>query len=384
MDIVLLALHRIGPYHHARFSAVAPHLELHVLETRPQSAEYLWDFEPSKLYFMYQIGGQPSPEADPPLATLRQQLMVLLDQIQPQAIVTVGWADRAYQFLLLLAHERRIPIVLVSDSRQRDEPRSVAKERLKYQLLRGYSAALVAGRESRDYLADLGFPAAAIRQPWDVVDSTFFAQAACQSQRHLPHFLCVSRLVAKKNHTGLLKAYGIYQRQGGRWGLQLVGSGPLELAIRAQISELPDPQRVQLVPFCQQEQLAQLYGNANAFVLASITDQWGLVVNEAVASGLPCLVSSACGCAVDLIEHNRSGWCFDPTNTRSLADLMHTAECQSPAQRIAMVAAARQLLEAFTPQTFADGLRAALDQAWRYPRYSRSAALVANMLSRLV
>lgn len=379
----LLALHRIGPYHHVRFEAVCRGLQLQVLETRPQSAEYPWDFQPVAAYAIHRLRGQTHHEADPLLPSLRWQLQALLSEVQPQVVVSVGWADRAYQQLLVLAQQRHIPVVLISDSRQRDEPRSAVKEWIKRQLLRGYSAALVAGQESRAYLRGLGFPKAAIFQPWDVVDNTFFQQSAAQADPRQHSFLCVSRLVSKKNHQGLLEAYANYQQQGGRWGLQLVGSGPLETSIRAQIAALPHPDRVQLLAFCQLEELGQLYGQASAFVLASSTDQWGLVVNEAMAAGLPCLVSSACGCAVDLIEHNRTGWCFDPSNPRALAELMHTAERQPPAQRAAMVAEARQRLEAFTPHTFAQGLLAAVDQAIRQPRFSRRAALTAALLSRL-
>jgi len=118
-------------------------------------------------------------------------------------------------------------------------------------------------------------------------------------------------------------------------------------------------------------------------VLASSTDQWGLVVNEAMAAGLPCLVSSACGCALDLIEHNHTGWCFDSRSTLGLTELMHTVERQPPDQRTAMVSSARQRLEAFTPQAFAQGLLATVDQANHQPRFSRRAALTAGLLSLL-
>jgi glycosyltransferase involved in cell wall biosynthesis len=293
----------------------------------------------------------------------------------------VGWADRAYQRLLLQAHRRCIPVLIVSDSRLRDQPRSPLPEGLKRQLLRGYAAALVAGSESRAYLHRLGFPAGGIFEPWDVVDNRFFEQAAAQAGPRQPRFLCVSRFVDVKNHQTLLQSYATYQRQGGRWGLQLVGSGPLLPAIEAQVAALPAPGRVQLLPFCQLPELGRLYGQASAFVLASTKDTWGLVVNEAMAAGLPCLVSSACGCAVDLIEHNRTGWCFDPSTTQAMAELMHTAERQPPAQRHAMVAAARQRLEAFTPLAFAQGLLAAVDQATSQPRFSRRAALAARLLS---
>ena len=380
---VLIALHRVGPYHRVRLVAAAhAGMNLTVLQTRPLSQEYPWTIDSTGPYELEELTGASDPEADPPLPLLDRQLRALLDRCRPAVIVCVGWADLAYQRLLLLAQRRRIPVVIVSDSRERDEPRSIAKEWLKRQLLRGYSAALVAGGESRAYLRSLGMDPAVIQQPWDVVDNDFFARAAAQAGPRQPHFLCVSRLVSKKNHQGLLAAYANYQRQGGRWGLQLVGGGPLQKAIESWILTLPDPARVQLLPFCQLAELGRLYGQASAFILASTSDQWGLVVNEAMAAGLPCLVSDACGCAMDLIEHGVSGWCFDPTRSATLAELMLTAERQSAPDRAAMVAAARRQLEGFAPQSFATALRGAVLQALSHPRLSRRAACAAIVLSR--
>lgn len=386
---VLLALHRIGPYHHARLNAAA-FLNMHVLETRPQSSEYPWEFRPQGPYAIHQLRGQVESEADPPVEILDHQLSTLLDTVQPQVVVSVGWADRSYQRLLLAAHRRRIPVVIVSDSRERDEPRSSAKEAIKRQLLRGYSAALVAGHESRAYLEQLGFSEEAIFQPWDVVDTDFFAQAGrqalelptTQTRSVAAHFLCVSRFVSKKNHTGLLAAYADYQCQGGSWGLKLIGTGPLEAELHQAISQLPDPARVTLQPFQQLSELTVSYAQASAFVLASHTDQWGLVVNEAIAAGLPCLVSSACGCAADLIMHERTGWTFDPSDHQALSTLMLHAERQSPEARAAMQHSARERLELFSLQAFVEGLQQALQRAMNRPRWSRRAAFTAAILSR--
>jgi glycosyltransferase involved in cell wall biosynthesis len=328
------------------------------------------------------LSGAPHPDEDPPQPELDRQLQRLLDACTPTAIVSVGWADPAYQRLLIAAHQRRIPLVIVSDSRERDEPRSWPKELIKRQLLRGYSAALVAGSESLAYLDGLGFPPSAISQPWDVVDNGFFEAAAQKAGPRQPRFLCVSRLEAKKNHRLVLQAYGAYQRSGGFWGLQLVGSGPLGAAIRETITQLPDPSRVQLLPFAQLDPLARAYGEAGAFVLASHSDQWGLVVNEAMAAGLPVLVSRACGCAADLIEHGVSGWTFDPADPAALTTLMHTAERQTPAWREAMTSAARDRLSTFSPSSFAHGLHQALEWASAHPRFSRRAALMADLISR--
>ena len=127
-------------------------------------------------------------------------------------------------------------------------------------------------------------------------------------------------------------------------------------------------------------------------MLASHTDQWGLVVNEAMAAGLPVLVSRACGCHADLIEEGITGWGFDPADPADLCaaiqrlERLSAAECN--AQRAAVVAAARRRLEAFSPEAFAAGLERALagalarHQARRHLRPSRRAALAAALLSQ--
>jgi glycosyltransferase involved in cell wall biosynthesis len=381
---VLIALHRIGPYHHARFTKAAESLDLAILETRPSSTEYPWLPIASKAYHRHALSGQEHPEADPPNEALEHQLNAIVDALNPRVIVSVGWADRAYQRLLIIATRRRIPVVLVSDSRWQDEPRSPIKESVKRILLLGYSAALVAGKQSRSYLEQLGFPSQLISQPWDVVDNDAFmaaSQLPSRLQQSEPHFLCVSRFEAKKNHLGLLRAFGQYQRQGGKWALRLIGSGIMEPEIEAAIATLPEPERVKMLPFQQIDQLALSYSQASAFILASTTDQWGLVVNEAMAAGLPVLVSQACGCAVDLVTHASTGWIFDPENSFAITDSLHTAEHQPDQDRREMVEAARTRIQAFGLGTFASGLEAAVEASTQNPRLNRLSCLLAQIVS---
>jgi glycosyltransferase involved in cell wall biosynthesis len=275
--------------------------------------------------------------------------------------------------------------VIVSDSRNRDEPRTFWKEACKRLLLRGYSSALVAGSESRAYLEGLGFPAAAIFQPWDVVDNAFFRDQAVGfslNQRLQPHFLCISRFVAKKNHLLLLDAYDRYQRDGGKWGLRLIGCGPLALAIRAAVANLPYPDRVQLEPFQQLDEVGHAYAAASGFVLASHSDQWGLVVNEAMAAGLPVIVSRGCGCAVDLIEDGVTGWSFAPADSDDLSTCLHAVEALPQATRAQVAAASWERLQHFTPESFASSLRNAVEWALQRPRQSHRSTMMASLLSR--
>lgn len=399
---VLIALRRIGPYHHARLAATncvtsnGKALEITALETRPLSQEYAWSYIPQANYQVEKLAESSNPEADPPNRSLDSQIGTLLDRQRPQVIVTVGWADRSYQRLILAAHSRRLPLIIVSDSRITDEPRIAVKEAIKRLLLRNYSSALVAGKESRAYLEILGFPSKAIYQPWDVVDNDFFAQVSTMANqsdesnlvteetdknRIGQHFLCVSRFITKKNLPLLLESYAAYQRQGGSWGLRLMGGGPLESMLRHQSNQLPAPERVKVTRFEQLEEIRRSYRAASALVLASTSDQWGLVVNEAMASGLPVLVSQACGCRADLVDHGVSGWCFEPNDREGLTALLHQVEHQNPIERAAMVQAARNRLKQFSPASFAAGLAMAVQWAHQHPRYSRSGAFVANALT---
>ena len=386
----LLALHRIGPYHNARFQAALAHLDLEVLETRPHSQEYPWSFEPAGTYRRHALQGADGPEQDPAARLLERQLTALLDGVRPDVVLTVGWADRAYRQLLWQARRRHIPAVLIADSRWRDAPRQHLREWSKRLLLRHYSAALVAGQESRAYLIELGFPAAAIVQPWDVVDNAFFSAAAtcarseASALNKLPHFLWVGRTSPEKNLDGFLAGYATYQRQGGGWGLRLIGGGgegPQAIALGEAIARLPQPEHVGVEPFLNQDAIARAYGQASALVLASRKDTWGLVVNEAMAAGLPVIVSTACGCAVDLITPSETGWLFDPVDPAQLTAALHRAEAQQPAQRLAMLAAARRRLEAFSLDSFAGGLEQAVVQAHGYPRFPRGAAFLALALA---
>ena len=106
------------------------------------------------------------------------------------------------------------------------------------------------------------------------------------------------------------------------WSLVLLGDGPLKSDLCRLISDLRLDACVHLPGFKQYHELPVYYGLASAFVHASTTEQWGLVVNEAMASGLPVLVSNRCGCAQDLVKEGVNGFTFDPCNVEQLAQLM--------------------------------------------------------------
>src|SRR5262249_41808278 len=135
------------------------------------------------------------------------------------------------------------------------------------------------------------------------------------------YFLASARFTEKKNLPGLLRAYARYRdrcqenRTGDAqspWELVVLGDGPGRQQLEQLRDELGLSERVRLPGFQQYDVLSSYYAFARAFVHASTVEQWGLVVNEAMASGLPILLSNRCGCASMLLDEGVNGYLFDP------------------------------------------------------------------------
>jgi glycosyltransferase involved in cell wall biosynthesis len=136
-------------------------------------------------------------------------------------------------------------------------------------------------------------------------------------------------------------------------GIEVVNAAPWEVTGDA----IPSRPMVFLPGFRQLDELPKFYSQAIAFIHASTVDQWGLVVNEAMASGLPVLVSRGCGCAPDLVQEGVNGWTFDPTDEKEIARLMLQVGAMSPSSRAELGIAGQRIIEAWGPERFAEGCR---------------------------
>ncbi|HZP60482.1 MAG TPA: glycosyltransferase family 4 protein [Opitutaceae bacterium] len=368
---VAFLVQRIGPYHHARLARLAASQSWCVtaVEFRPADSVYAWaDVPADGAYERRQTRSA-------------RELRAALEQVGPEAVVCVGYSDPEIHQAMTWAVRRGLPLVTCSDSTYEDESRSWVKETSKRLVVAPFAAALVAGSRAHAYLGRLGISRDRRFEPWDVVDNLHFERGAeasrgeadaMRARYRLPprYFLCVARFVPKKNLRRLIEAYAGYAAMAGSaaWSLVLSGDGPEEARLRADVAALKLEAQVHFPGFLQYSDLPAAYGLAGAFVLPSISDQWGLVVNEAMAAGLPVLVSARCGCAPELVREGENGFTFDPENTGQLAGLMAELAGRDEAQRAAMGRRSREIVSAFSPETFARGLEAALARACGFPR----------------
>jgi glycosyltransferase involved in cell wall biosynthesis len=135
------------------------------------------------------------------------------------------------------------------------------------------------------------------------------------------NFLYIGRFSREKNVFHLLDAYKKIAERNDRWGLILVGNGPQKKRIEDYIQKY-GIKNVSLPGFIQKIDIPKFLAVSNILILPSISETWGIVVNEAMAAGLPVLVSRKCGCYPDIVRDEESGFSFNPFDKNQLYNLM--------------------------------------------------------------
>ncbi len=328
---------RIGPYHYARIRSASSSFRLTAVEYSNRDSIYAWEetqgadgFDRVTLFKGLRIEFLPVREVG-------CAVQDALSRVNPEVVAIPGWADCASLAALRWCLSRRVPAIAMSETTAWDGPRQLHREWVKRQLVSGFQAGLVGGNPHRKYLATLGVPPECAFLGYDAVDNDYFAErtkdartrsSTIRSSHGLPqrYFLASARFVEDKNLNRLLKAYQRYRQLANSeavWDLVLLGDGPLRNSLCSLRSTLGLEPYVLMPGFKQYRDLPAYYGLASAFVHGSTTEPWGLVVNEAMAAGLPVLISNRCGCAYDLVQEGHNGFTFDPYDVELLARLMH-------------------------------------------------------------
>jgi len=379
MNRVILQWPSFGPYHTARLlacQALAPAgTELVGLAVAGQVQGRPWVADD-------ELGGirivTLFPEAmyhELPAAQVKAAMERTLDELNPTAMGISGYGMTDSRAALKWCRRHRVPRVLMTESKADDAPRKWWKELVKRHLVSQFGSALCGGTPHRAYLEQLGMRGERIFDKYDVVDNQRFAKAAKEARAQpaeflklpgledsRPFFLVSSRFIERKNVARLLSAFHHYRTQVPQgWRLVILGTGPDEEALRQQVAEegIPD---VTFAGFRQFDSLIAYYALAGAFVHPALQEQWGLVVNEAMACGLPVLVSRTVGAAHDLVVDGENGFKFDPNRVGEITEAL-TRLSASSCDRSAMSAKSQEIVSEWTPDHFARNFWAAVSSA---------------------
>ena len=250
------------------------------------------------------------------------------------ALVIHGYTHLTEWLALAAARLARARIVLRSESnllRARTRWQRTLKETPVRLFVGAAARAAYIGLHNRDYYLAYGMPRRKLVFAPYCVDNAFFQQQA----RHLrtrrkavkaelglpdddrPVVLFCGKLAPVKQPALLLRAFLAVQQELPAT-LLFAGEGPLRGEIEQMAATRPDAS-VRITGFMNQSQIGRAYAAADLLVLPSASETWGLVVNEAMNFGIPCLVSDKVGCAHDLVQHGVNGYVFRAGDELDLA-----------------------------------------------------------------
>ena len=330
---VALLASQFAAYHVDRCEAVARRLEgraqVLAVEVASSSATYAW--EPSGA-----IAGVRKVTLFPgePYEAINRwrRLAAQFRQLRrcDMVLVGIGYDQPDIVALSWLLWLSGVQVVLLSESKFDDFARSLWFELFKSLIMAPYSAAIVGGRRHMSYLRLLGFRRRKVLPGYDGVSIERIrtqgggALKADDAQFAGRPFIYVGRFVEKKNLLELIDGYCAFAKActAPARRLVLVGSGPLDAALRQRVTDLGIAGQVDFPGFLEAAEVARLLAGSLGLVLVSSVEQWGLVVNEALALGLPVIVSGPVGSRDALVRNLVNGYVVENGSIEGLARAM--------------------------------------------------------------
>lgn len=364
----------IAPYRIPVFNALAARgdVHLHVIflsENDPSLRQ--WHVYKDEIKFSYEVLPNWRRRIGKYNALLNRGVSAALRRAQPDALLCGGYAYVASWQTAFWAKRHGVPLLLWSESTALDIRRGHhLVEFVKRKFRQRCQAFVAAGKTSRDYLLALGASSLSIFIAPDAVDVLFFAASADKARRqereirtrnNLPprYFLCVGRLIKEKGVYELLDAYAkLDVSVRSRIGLVFVGDGPARQELERRAAAIQQG----VVRFCgwvHREQIPEIYALAEAFVFPTYSDTWGLVVNEAMACGLPIVASQVAGCIPDLLQDGWNGFAVQPRDVEGLVRPMQLL-FDDPESARQMGNRSFQRIQEYTPEKCAAGIVQAL------------------------
>lgn len=296
-----------------------------------------WDiplFEGYRYRFLRNVAARPSLESFSGLDT--PEIRDIVERGQFDALIVNGWHYKSAWQGIRACWATRTPVLVRGDSHLQS-PRHPMKKLVKSVPYRWFvpkfDACLAAGKWSADYFVHYGARRERVFLVPHVIDESRFSSECArwqQSREGLRRgwklgqsdvvFLFAGKFVHQKRPQDFVRAIDLAVRRGARIGGLMVGDGVLrqECEMLAKQNGIP----VQFAGFLNQSQIASAYVACDVLVLPSDGETWGLVVNEAMACGRPCIVSDRVGCGPDLVTAGETGYVFPRGEPEGLATLM--------------------------------------------------------------
>jgi glycosyltransferase involved in cell wall biosynthesis len=359
----------IAPYRIPVFNALAARdeVEPHVIflsETDPGLRQ--WQVYSGEIRFSYEVLKSYRRRVGRFNVLVTRGVGAALQASDPHVILGGGYNYLAMWQAQRWARRHHVPFLLWSESNAVDARRNFWwVEAAKRRFIHSCQGYVVPGTSAAGYLKTFGVAADTIFVAPNAVDVERFSRAAQDARQDpgrrtrlgLPerYLLYVGRFVRAKGVFDLLTAYATLPEETRRSvGLVLAGDGQEREELVRRSREI-DPGKVVFPGFLQRDELAAYYALAEALVFPTHSDTWGLVVNEAMACGLPVIVTDVAGCVADLVRDGEHGQVVGTRKPEALScamrRLLNAEELRRQMGHLSLATSSR-----FTPQAWADGI----------------------------
>lgn len=309
-----------SPYSHARFIAIAEHIkntELTVFFQNPAVKYRKWNAEitdsPYKMVFLKNIGIPVSSETAF-VCNINYNIYQEIKRYNPDRIIVAGWDSIATLAAIVYARKHGKKIILWTESTIHEDSfiRKISLLYVKF-ILRFFDGFTSAGTAAEEYLRFLGVKKK-IEHFYNTVNVDYFlsqGKLSIQEKRMLTKkygvgnnsrvIMFSGRFVTIKRVDLLIKAFLEVSERFPNIELLIVGYGPEERRLKKMAG---GNSCIHFLGHRGIDEIPGIYSISDILVLPSISEPWGLVVNEAMACGCAIVVSDRCGCCRDLIQGN--------------------------------------------------------------------------------
>ena len=378
---VALLTNFVAPYRVPLLEALRDRVgELRVFVSTPMESDRSWAVDWGSLDVVVQRNVTLHRAFRDPLGFSRKlqihvpyDTLVRLGRYRPDVVISGELGPRSLQAALYrtLRPSARL-LIWATLSEHTERLWGSGRMLLRRGILRRADGVLVNGESGARYIRTFGMPDARIFRINQPVDVDLFAAA----ERRPPpegtiRLLYAGQLVDRKGVMPFCEQLHAWARAHPERSLEMwwLGDGPL----RERLERMPCPDNLVqrmcgAVPYAA---LPGYFAQCSLLVLPSLSDEWGLVVNEAMASGLPVLGSIYSQAVEELVREGGNGWVFDPADAASLTAALDRSLRTSSSELQAMGEAARQQIALLTPTSAATRIAAAIHELAEHPRQAR-------------
>lgn len=366
----------ITPYEIIRFNVINRELNnnLTVLFQNESDLNRDWDLEKSRMKFNYKV------LPDTPIRLKGKDLITLhlnfstyseLKNINPDVIVCCGWDSLATYMAYVFSMIFKKKLVLWSGSTVNELSwrRTVSKPLVKF-IVKHSDSYIAYGTRAKEYLTALGADARKIFIGWNTVDNALFEKGSAIANKEKEILrnklgiktkkvlLYVGQLIERKGIYNLLDAFSKLKKDTDDVTLLFVGTG-MERENMGKRCADENIRDVVFSGFVEYEQLPKYYAISDVFILPSHEEVWGLVINEAMACGLPVITTDKVGASADLVKDGVNGFVVGDGDSEKLYNAMKNI-VEDNRLRQEMGQASRKIINNFTVEHTARGIRDAI------------------------